>query len=379
MSPMLFPTLYKKDSKGKVREWRMELDGNQYRTIAGLQDGEQVTSGWTTVNGKNVGRANETTAEEQAKVEVEAKYTKKRKTSYHDTVETIETAVIFEPMLAQPWAKRKTKIDWTKNRVFVQPKLDGIRCIAKADGLWSRTGTPITAIPHLIEALKPLFDANPELILDGELYNHDLKHDFGEIVSLVRKKSPNPSELKVAASMVEYHVYDIPCPFNFSRPFVDRHEALAELVNTSDIDVLRLVETTEVTNELECDEIYAQHLGLGYEGGIVRLNAPYKHKRSNDLIKRKDMEDEEFIITRIEEGQGNWAGLAKRVFFTNNQGECGEVGAGLKGSKDYAKHVLDNADSYIGKEVTIQFFGRSKDDLVPRHPIAKRLHEDKRW
>lgn len=47
-----FNTLYKFDTKGKIREWRMEVDGNQYRTIAGLQDGKQVTSGWTTAEAK---------------------------------------------------------------------------------------------------------------------------------------------------------------------------------------------------------------------------------------------------------------------------------------------------------------------------------------
>jgi DNA ligase-1 len=376
---MLYPTLYKQDSKGKVREWRMERHGNQYRTIAGLQDGDQVTSDWTEVHGKNIGRANETSAEEQAALEVEAKYTKKKKTSYHETIDTIETAVIFEPMLAQPLEKREGKIKWGVETTFVQPKLDGIRCIAKADGLWSRTGTPITALPFLWESLQPLFEEDPGLVLDGELYNHELKHDFGEIVSMVRKKDPTPDEIALAENMVEYHVYDIPCEDCFDRPFSYRHEVLQELIRAYNIKYLKGVDTIEVKSREEWDEIYGQQLEAGYEGGMLRLDTPYKHKRQNSLVKRKDFEDDEFIITRIEEGQGNWAGLAKRVFFTNNMGEKGEVGAGLKGSKAYAKHVLDNRDDYVGKEVTIKFFGRSKDDLVPRFPIAKRLHEDKRW
>ena len=376
---MFNPTLYKQDSKGKVREWRIEREANKYRTIAGLQDGEQVTSGWTEVKGKNVGRANETTAEEQAILEVEAKYTKKLKTSYHKTLTTIETAVIFEPMLAQTWEKRKDKIKWGTERVFAQPKLDGIRCIAKADGLWSRTGTPITAIPHLIEALAPLFEEDPELVLDGELYNHELKHDFGQIVSLVRKKDPSAEELKLAEEMVEYHVYDIATPDLMPRPFIDRFQALTELVDAYKLDVLKLVETVDVHSIAECDEVYGGHIELGYEGGIVRLNEPYKHKRQNSLVKRKDFDDDEFTIVRIEEGNGNWAGFAKRVIFQNNMGEKLEQGAGLKDSKAYCKHVLDNADSYIGKQVTVKFFGRSKGDLVPRFPIAKQLHDDKRW
>lgn len=118
----LFPTLYKIDTKGKVREWRMEVEGNRYRTIAGLQNGKQVTSEWTIAEAKNAGRANATTAEEQAIAEVQSQYTKKLDVDYHYTVDTIKQAKIFKPMLADKWESRKDKIQYP---VFVQAKLDG--------------------------------------------------------------------------------------------------------------------------------------------------------------------------------------------------------------------------------------------------------------
>ncbi len=371
-------TLYKLDTKGKVREWRMEVDGNQYRTIAGLQSGNQVTSGWTTAEAKNIGSSNEKTPAEQAIAEVESQYKKKLSGEYHESMSTIsEGAKFFKPMLANKWIKRKDKINYS-DPVFVQPKLDGIRCIANRDGVWSRTGKPIVSIPHIVAILAPLFADSPDAVFDGELYNHDLKEDFNSIVSMVRKAKPSAEDIAKSAEMVQYHVYDFPGLIN--EPFNVRSAELEDFVENFDLgEIVKFVPTVRVYNENEVDAAYGKYLEDGYEGGIIRENGTgYDQKRSNNLIKRKDFEDAEFIITRIEEGRGNWAGVAKKVFFTNDQGACGEVGAGLKGSKSYAKHVLDNAASYIGKQVTIQFFTRTPD-LVPRFPIAKVLHEDKRW
>lgn len=373
---MTQPTLYKLDTKGKVREWRMEVNGDQYRTIAGLQDGNQVVSGWTTVEGKNIGNSNETSPAEQALLEVASQYKKKLSGEYHSDINTIsEGAKFFKPMLAQGWAKRKDKINYSGD-VYVQPKLDGIRCIANRDGVWSRTGKPIAAIPHIVALLAPLFAEYPDAVLDGELYNHDLKEDFNSIVSMVRKAKPEAADLAASAKMVQYHVYDFPGMIDDK--FNDRIIELTRLVNEFDFgDAIQLVTTIHVTSEAEVDAAYGEYLEDGYEGGIIRLNDVYHQKRSNSLIKRKDFEDAEFTIIRIEEGNGNWAGLAKRVVFKLDT-DGREVGAGLKGSKSYAKHVIDNAESYIGKQVTVQFFTRTPDG-VPRFPIAKVLHEDKRW
>jgi DNA ligase-1 len=370
------PTIYKLDTKGKVREWRMEIDGAQYRTIAGLQDGNQVTSGWTTAEGKNIGNSNETSPEEQAILEVEAQYKKKLSGEYHKDIGNIEQgAKFFKPMLAQGWEKRKDKIKYSDD-VYVQPKLDGIRCIANRDGVWSRTGKPIVAIPHIVAALAPLFAEYPDAVIDGELYNHDLKEDFNSIVSMVRKAKPEAADVAKSADMVQYHVYDFPGMLDSK--FSERIAELIRLVAEFDLgDVVQVVPTISVRDEDEVDVAYGQYLEDGFEGGIIRLNDVYHQKRSNSLIKRKDFEDDEFEIIRIEEGNGNWAGLAKRVIFKLDT-DGREVGAGLKGSKAYAKHVIDNAESYIGKQATIQFFTRTPDG-VPRFPIAKVLHEDKRW
>jgi DNA ligase-1 len=134
------------------------------------------------------------------------------------------------------------------------------------------------------------------------------------------------------------------------------------------------VKTNLCTSEAEVDRLNDAAIDQGYEGGIIRLNDDYQQKRSNSLLKRKHFDDEEFIIVRIEEGQGNWAGCAKRVIFQNNQGECGESGAGMRGKKTDLRKVYLNRALYIGKEATIRYFGRTPGKLKPRIPVVTSLH-----
>lgn len=362
------PTLYKMDSRGNTRIWRMEQDGPRFRTISGLKDGKQVTTDWTVAERKNVGKTNATTAEEQAGLEIEAQYRLKLRKDYHKSVEDIVTQKFFKPMLAKDYTKHKDRIDWATN-VYAQPKLDGIRCIATKDGLWSRTGKPIEAVPHLNNALAPLFAADPALVLDGELYNHELRDNFNEIVSIVRKHKPDHNEL-ARAELIEYHIYDAP---SVDDSFGVRLKAITKL---KDVDGVVVVRTEKVSSEADADELYGQQVEQGYEGGIIRLDGPYEQKRSSLLLKRKDFEDAEFEIVRVEEGLGNWSGAAKRIIFRLEDGR--ECGAGLRGTKEYAQDVLENANKYIGKQVTVQFFTRTPDGM-PRFPIAKHLHIDKRW
>src|SRR3546814_5619389 len=105
--------------------------------------------------------------------------------------------------------------DWSSD-VCSSDLLDGVRCIATKDGLFSRQGKPITSCPHISTALTPLFEHTPSLVLDGELYNHDLKDNFNEIISLVRKQKLTPEQFAETAKVVQYHVYDLPRYERFS-------------------------------------------------------------------------------------------------------------------------------------------------------------------
>jgi DNA ligase-1 len=320
MTNEIYNTLFKRDTTGGVRVWFMERDAESYRTISGIQDGTMVTTGWVTCVPKNVGRSNETTAIEQAEAEVAATYTKKLKTGYFTSVDEIDNVAFTKPMLAQDIEKREGKWSFP---VYAQPKLDGMRCIARADGLWTRTGKPITACPHIMEELKPIFDLNPDLILDGELYNHKLKDDFNGLMSICRKQSPTEDQLQTSREMIEYHVYDMP---SHEGNFIERYSsAVSLLIRQPPLNSICVVPTTYVTNQEDLDADYTSWLQQGYEGQMVRLEGEYEFKRSNNLMKRKTFISEEFPVLRMEEGNGNWAGAVKRFIIQLPNGIEGEA------------------------------------------------------
>jgi DNA ligase 1 len=360
----IFPEIFKRDSKGLLRVWQMEQEGERYRTISGLADGKKVTTEWTRAYPTNEGRANARDAVAQATFEIEAAYTKKLTREYHRTVEaTSGGAHFFKPMLAKEFK------GWA-GPCWAQPKLDGIRCIATKDGLFSRQGKPITAVPHIHASLREAFLVDPNLILDGELYNHDLKDDFNEIVSIVRKKSPSAKELEKAEDAIQYHVYDMPQFTNGDKAGFDVRTQYVQRV-AREVGFLSYVPTHYVNDQAELDQLYGQWLELGYEGQMVRLAGHYEQKRSSLLLKRKEFQDAEYEVISIEEGQGNWSGVAKRVVCRLPDGR--EFGAGIKGSYERAKTLLNETH----KVATIRFFALTPDG-VPRFPVATQFHGEGR-
>ena len=361
-----YPTLYKRTSSGKVQVWFMEVDGDRYRSTSGQQDGKKTTTEWTIAKAKNVGRANETTPEQQAVAEVEAEYEKKLARDYHKTPDAVDTAMRFKPMLATKWKDRKDKI--TNGQVHIQPKLDGIRCIAKADGLWTREGKPIYGAPHIHEKLKPVFDKYPHIIIDGELYNHELKDDFNQIVSAVKKQKPTEEDLAVSREKLQYWVYDLP---SHDGHFVDRFTQLTEIVPEADNHFV-VVETYMIATE-HVDENAAEWIEAGFEGAMIRLPGKYENKRSNNLIKWKEFQDEEFTIVDIQEGDGNRAGMAARVVL--DLGGDRTFSAGLIGNVEYCRQLLAEKDEHIGKKGTVVFQNYTPDG-VPRFPKFKGVRFD---
>jgi len=205
---MKLSTLYKRqESLNKIQEYILEVVDNGYRSTSGYTDGVKTTSEWTYCNGKNHGKSNETSAAEQALLEAHAKWTKKVASGYFADIKSIDTSELFKPMLANKWEDRKDKVTYP---LYSQPKLDGVRCIVKEDGMYTRTGKPIDSAPHIFNALAPLFANDPDLIFDGELYADKYANDFNAIVSLVKKTKPTAKDLIDSAKVIQYHIYDLP-------------------------------------------------------------------------------------------------------------------------------------------------------------------------
>ena len=137
---------------------------------------------------------------------------------------------------------------------------------------------------------------------------------------------------------------------------------------------LVIVETTEVDSREHLDELYADYVEVGYEGQMIRLDAPYENKRSSKLLKRKEFVDEEYEILGYDEGTGNREGTVKHFKFKNKDGR--KFNSNVKGTFEYMAELLERGDELVGKQATIKYFNLTPDG-VPRFPyvIAIRDYE----
>lgn len=382
-----FPTLYKKTSTGAIQYWKIsitEQQGQMTETeIAPMYgiittkygqvgtENEQITHD-TILKGKNPGKKNATTAYQQGYKEAQAKWEKQKKKGYVESIEAAQNDELDElieggivPMLAHKFAEQAHKI---KYPAFVQPKLDGIRCIAIVKGgeatLWSRTRKPITSCPHIVQELEAAFE-NQDIVLDGELYNHEMKSDFEKIVSLVRQEEPGEGH-----EIVQYHVYDL---VDSELPFRERMATLIHLFNDYEFYSLKRVPTSPVTQEDEVMDYFDTFRSKGYEGAMMRnADSKYANKRSYDLQKVKEFDDGEFNIVGVTEGRGKLAGHA--IFVCVDQ-KGDDFEAKLKGDTANLKKYFDDHSLWKGKKLTVQYQGLTGKKKVPRFPVGVAIRD----
>ncbi len=377
----LLPTLYKKTSTGAIQQWSVDVIGQRGSNDAvcivteyGQVEGKLQTTSDLISEGKNVGKANETTPRQQAVAEATAKWEKQLKKGYVATKEAAEAGELdalieggIVPMLAHTFAKQGHKI---KYPCYVQPKLDGLRMIATLkDGvckLWSRTRKPITSLPHIIEEIERTFV--DDITLDGEAYSHHFKSNFEHIVHLVRQEDPDSK-----CTDVEFHIYDMVNDKTFDDRILKLTKKFAAPTSPN-FKYLRLVETHMVEEEAQVSTFYDDFKSEGYEGAMLRNSTGlYVNKRSADLIKVKEMQDSEFFILGVEEGRGKLAGHVGAFVCLTNGGD--QFKAKMSGNTERLKEYFEDHSLWKGKMLTVQF-----QDLtsygIPRFPVGLRIRED---
>ena len=379
-------TLYKRDTKGNIREWTVCVNQNKFWTEGGIHGMKMNVAKPTICTAKNIGCSNETSPEQQAELEAQAKWEKKLRSGYFTNIHDVDDKKFYEPMLAYNY---KDRADEVKFPVYSQPKLDGIRCVIRLEKgevvARTRNGKIIEAIPHITNSLKNFLQQNQEVILDGELYNHDFKDNFNKITSLVRKQKPVKTDsdteksflkkqdkwiqsLEQSESNIEYWVYDCPVIAQAKEtvPFSLRFNTLQNSLRSN--DYVKFVPTIEIEGQNSLNSVYQEYLRDGFEGQMVRRDMAYEQKRSTFLLKRKEFKDAEYKVIDIHEGNGNRQGTAKNLVLIDDKTKR-EFSSNIKGNFEYLAEILDNKEDYIGKLATIKFFEYTPDG-IPRFPFA---------
>ena len=283
-----------------------------------------------------------------------------------------------KPMLAYPVSDKP--IDYSKP-TYIQPKLDGVRCVIQCETTdyghntsvseikaYSRTGKEWKNIEHILEELEPFFDQYPNVILDGELYNHDLRDDFEKIISLVRKTKPTDEDRLEASELTQFHCYDI---IDETLPYNQRMEFISQFLMLFGSSI-HTVETIRLVDEDEAQSIHRSNLRKGYEGSIVRTNDTYACKRSHNLRKFKDFHDAEATLTGWVEGKGKRIGTIGK--FTAVDSEGNTFGMPVMDKFKILQANFETMKDWVGKQATFTYFERTKARSY-RHPLFKAIRD----
>jgi len=360
------PTLYSKTATGAVNVWicwvTNEAAASYVCVSWGQEDGAMQSSRFA-VKAKNIGRSNETTVVEQARLEAIALWKKQVKKKYSPERSKVLTTLNLKPMLAKSFDDHGHKVRYPAH---AQPKLDGLRCLAyRKEGrvfLQSRGGDPYV-VQHVMEELERVLPDN--LMLDGELYIHGVSLQV--LNSYVRR--PQEDSL-----MLTYNVYDAATHAELGRPHdmlwterrAHRHNFFAQ--NIRHMVSVRQVEEVSIQDEAAARAAHAHFVSLGFEGAIIRYDKdPYRFGyRSDCLLKMKHWQDAEFLIVGHDVGKGKF----ENVPLFKCRTEAGaEFWCAPKGTDAERAALLAAAPNSVGKWLKVKFFDWTNDG-VPHYPVG---------
>ena len=245
--------------------------------------------------------------------------------------------------------------------VRVEPKLDGLRCVAiKRNGavtMFTRSGSPIETLPTIKAAL----EAAPwdDFVLDGEA----MGKDWNESASVVMSHKTAKDDSGMVYNVFDAMVFDDWRDQANDSPLEDRITLAQELVAQVASEHVAQVGGITAADQDALLKAYGKAIEGGFEGIMVKkLGSPYIFKRSDSVMKLKPVSTYEGVIVGHYEGnrgskrEGLWGGFL--VVMPN--GVITKVGGGYN-DKVRAEISID-PDSWIGKIVEVE---GQPDPLTP--------------
>lgn len=306
------------------------------------------------------------------------------------SVKTINKAIpdlipVFPVALGESF-KKNVPADLYNGKWFVSRKLDGIRCVVIKIGnevtCYTRKGHVLKTTEVLEEEVSRL---PVDIVLDGELcvIDENGREDYKAITKEYNRKNHTMKDFR-------FCVFDVLSPEQFyGEEESDGFEMRACDVNgvveclRTDLEAthVKAVQQEILTSQKQFKHWKERVAPEGWEGLILRKDAPYIGDRSRDVLKVKEFHDAEFVIEDIETGpftvrRGGKESIIETavsitVLFKDNL-----VGVGSGFSLKDREDMLKNPEKYIGNKATIRYFEESEDsDGRPslRFPVYKGL------
>lgn len=375
MEDIEYRKFVKRNARGIFIFWEIGVYENKIITKSYQEDGKVKGPFARECVGKNIGKANETTSHEQAKLEAQSLiYKKIRENDYievfddndlEDVMNMTEKVLNISPMLLNT---AKLKESWVKDGAYVQPKLDGKRCIAYfKNDKWicqSRNKKEYKFLHNIKNYLDAYFDK--KIIYDGELLLPGKNiQELSEIVTVNQKKA-HENEYKII-----YNIFDIvDFHLNQEERLNELEKQFMKITKESPLDFVKVIEVNNWDDILKEHKKYVKD---GYEGTVCRYKyGKYVSKRSQHILKIKDFNEDEFKVIDCDEGKGKNKGMAVWICKTKEGNEFNCISA----VPDEIKRMYyKKRDKYIGKYLTVKFQGYT-DNGIPRFPVGLIFRDD---
>ena len=430
------PILYNLDKNGRKRVWKVWVVEDTLHKLSGLKDGKKVP--WSrTFEGKNIGKVNETTPEEQAVLQAERAWTKQLDKTYKPKcregkamykkvmknkedaggrninaatqirggkgkiVKRKESLVVDHvdhdiiPMKAQEWETEKGSttplpkvlkhFDFDKG-VYTQWKLDGYRCVARLQSggdvvLTTNSGKQYPWFASLRKSLKRFLSGKYYLDgLDGEVYVHHLNDADGKEFRVDQRFgmiqgicSPTRTEPHPLEDQICLYVFDL-IDLSGEHNQRDRFHIMKKLFKEHNDPRIVRVKTDKISYPEELVETHNEYLHDGYEGMIIRdRGLMYKNKHRSLKMRKWKYFLDEEVIVI---GIKKDSGVGVEHFVWRCKTKEGEnFKARPMGTIEERNFYYDNYKDYVGQLLTVKF--QEYSDLgVPRFPVAKGFREE---
>lgn len=297
----------------------------------------------------------------------------------------------FDVALADTYKdSTKKKVNFDKDDWYVSRKIDGCRaiCYVNEKGepkFFSRAGNEFLTLGKVAEQIKNQGFKN--IVLDGEICIVDEKgdEDFQSIIKEIKRKDHTIQNPK-------FLVFDVLNRPEFDTQFSERtfSERLSETIMLFDSlnfnGIIELVKQELILNEDNLQDHMDTATKFGWEGLMLRKDAPYQGKRSSDIMKVKKFHDAEYVVIETENAINRVIVEGKEVeelmlrnVIIEHKGNRVQVGSGF--NQEQKRYYFENPNEIIGKTITVQYFETTKNDKGEeslRFPVIKAIYENAR-